>query len=314
MALPTLVAQDVPFTAAQGDGGLDVASVVQNDLEGSGRFKALAREQLPARPTRAEDVAAPAWKNAGSDYVVVGRVTALDGGKLQVDFDLVNTLTGVKLASQRFLAVPSSLRNAAHRVSDAVYQKILGVRGAFATHVAYVAVEGEPPTQRYQLYVADADGANQRRILESPRPLMSPAWSPDGQWLAYVSFETKHSAVYVQLVATGERRQVSARAGINGAPAWSPDGKKLALTLGGGAGNLDIYVLDMGTQALTRITDDPARLDVGDHPLDGEDRAIAGQRILEGFELRVSHAGAHEIHHPGRPAVVLERGDLLRVR
>ena len=87
---------------------------------------------------------------------------------------------------------------------------------------------------------------------------MSPAWSPDGQWLAYVSFETKHSAVYVQLVRTGERRQVSARAGINGAPAWSPDGKKLALTLGGSGGNPDIYVLDLATQALTRITDDPA--------------------------------------------------------
>jgi TolB protein len=87
---------------------------------------------------------------------------------------------------------------------------------------------------------------------------MSPAWSPDGQWLAYVSFETKHSAVYVQLVATGERRQVSARTGINGAPAWSPDGKKLALTLGGSAGNLDIYVLDLATQALTPITNDPA--------------------------------------------------------
>ena len=248
----------VPFTAAQGDGGLDVAGVIQNDLEGSGRFKALPREHMPATPARAEEVAAAAWKSAGSDYVVVGRVTALEGGKLQVDVDLVNTLTGVKLTSQRFLAVPSSLRNAAHRVSDAVYQKILGVRGAFATHVAYVAVEGTPPAQRYQLFVADADGANQRRILESPRPLMSPAWSPDGQWLAYVSFETKHSAVYVQLVSTGERRQVSARTGINGAPAWSPDGKKLALTLGGGAGNLDIYVLDLATQGLTRITDDPA--------------------------------------------------------
>jgi TolB protein len=106
--------------------------------------------------------------------------------------------------------------------------------------------------------VADADGENQRLVLESRYPLMSPAWSPDGQWLAYVSFENKRSAIWVQYVRTGERRQVSARAGINGAPVYSPDGKKLALTLGGSGGNPDIYVLDLQTQNLSRITDDPS--------------------------------------------------------
>ena len=249
----------VPFAPAEGaDGGLDVAGVVQHDLEGSGRFRALPREHMPAKPTRAEEVAAASWKAVGSDYVVVGRVSALEAGKLAVDFDLVNALTGVRLARQRFVGPPSALRNAAHRVSDVVYQKILGVRGAFATRIAYVAVDGAPPSQRYQLIVADADGANPHLILESRFPLMSPSWSPDGQWLAYVSFETKHSAVYVQLVRSGERRQVSARAGVNSAPAWSPDGHKLALTLGGSGGNPDIYILELATQELTRITDDPA--------------------------------------------------------
>jgi TolB protein len=249
----------VPFAssgAAASD--FDAAGIVQHDLEGSGRFRALPRERMPATPSRAEQVASPSWKAVGSDYVVVGRTQALDNGSLAVDFELVNTLTGARLAAQRFTGAPGAMRNAAHRVSDAIYQKILGVRGAFATRIAYVAVDGEPPAQRYQLIVADADGANQHMILESRFPLMSPAWSPDGQWLAYVSFETKHSAVYVQLVRSGERRQVSARAGINGAPAWSPDGHKLALTLGASVGNPDIYVLDLTTQDLTRITDDPA--------------------------------------------------------
>src|SRR5207302_3289160 len=185
-----------------------------------------------------------------------GRVSALGSGELAVDFDLVNALTGARLATQRFVGAPSALRNAAHRVSDVVYQKILGVRGAFATRIAYVAVEGAAPEQHFQLIVADADGANQHLVLESRFPLMSPAWSPDGQYLAYVSFETKHSGVYVQRVKSGERRQVSARAGVNGAPEWSPDGRKLALTLGGGGGNPDIYILDLTTQDLTRLTDD----------------------------------------------------------
>lgn len=249
----------VPFApASPADGGLDVAGVVQHDLEGSGRFRALPRGRMPAMPTRAEAITAADWKGAGSDYVVVGRLTVLENGTLAVDFDLVNTLTGVRLATQRFTGPAGALRNAAHRVSDAIYQKILGVRGAFATRIAYVSVDGTPPAQRYQLIVADADGENAHLILDSRFPIMSPAWSPDGQWLAYVSFESKLSGVYVQRVRTGERSLVSARAGINGAPAWSPDGRKLALTLGGSNGNPDIYVLDLTTQGLTRITDDPA--------------------------------------------------------
>jgi TolB protein len=245
--------------AVPADGGLDVAQVIQHDLAGSGRFRILSGQRLPtATPTRAEDVVADEWKGAGADYVVVGRVSSMDNGQLALDFDLVNSLTGQRVVSQRFVGATNALRNAAHKASDVVYEKILGIRGAFATRIAYVAVQGEPPTQTYQLVVADADGENQRLILQSRFPLMSPAWSPDGQWITYVSFENKRSAVYVQLVRTGERRQVSARAGINGAPAWSPDGKKLALTLGGSNGNPDIYVLDLGTQNLTRITDDPA--------------------------------------------------------
>ena len=249
----------VPFGHSEAAASeLDVADIVQHDLEGSGRFRALPRGRMPATPTRAAEVSSPSWKAVGSDYVVVGRTTALDNGSLAVDFELVNPLTGARLAGQRFTGAPGAMRNAAHRESDAISQKILGVRGAFATRIAYVAVQGEAPALHYQLIVADADGANQHMILESRFPLMSPAWSPDGQWLAYVSFETKHAAVYVQLVRTGERRQVSARAGVNGAPAWSPDGHKLALTLGGSGGNPDIYILDLSSQDLTRITDDPA--------------------------------------------------------
>jgi len=249
----------VPFAKPNaGDGGLDVASVIEHDLQGSGRFRTLPRTNMPATPTQPNAVVMGDWKNAGEDYIVVGRVVPLDGGNLAVDFDLLNVLTGQRVAGQRFTGTPSALRNAAHRVSDVVYEKILGIRGAFATRIAYVSVDGQPPAQKFQLIVADADGENQRLVLESRYPLMSPSWSPDGQWLAYVSFENKRSAVYVQFVRTGERRQVSARAGINGAPSWSPDGKKLALTLGGSSGNPDIYILELQTQNLSRLTDDPS--------------------------------------------------------
>ena len=105
--------------------------------------------------------------------------------------------------------------------------------------------------------MADSDGANRVRILASPLPIMSPAWSPDGEWLAYVSFERRVSAIFVQHRRTGKKTMVSARAGINGAPSYSPDGKKLAITLSGSNGNLDIYLLELASGQLTRLTDDP---------------------------------------------------------
>jgi len=249
----------VPFErAVPADGGIDVAAIVQRDLESSGRFKAMKRTDMLSRPTTASAVDVLAWKQQRNDYVVVGRLTAQPGGAVTVEAELVNVLTGQPLPlGKKWTAGPGKLRNAAHKVADAVFEAIIGVRGAFATQIAYVSVDGQPPKQRYQLIVADADGEAPQVILERERPIMSPAWSPDGSMLAYVSFESKLSAVYVQNVRTGQRSRVSARAGINGAPAWSPDGKKLALTLGGSGGNLDIYLLDLATQQPRRLTDDP---------------------------------------------------------
>jgi len=261
----------VPFASTGGaDSGVDVAQVIQSDLEGSGRFKGMARSAMTSRPARAQDVQMATWKAAGNDYVVVGRVTPLGGGQVAVDFELLNALTGQQLANPRFTGTAAAVRDAAHRCSDVIFEKILGIRGAFATRIAYVSVDGSPPAQRYQLTVADADGANARVILESHLPVMSPAWSPDGQWLAYVSFENKRSSIYVQQVSSGERRLVSGRVGINGAPAWSPDGRKLLVTLGGSAGTPNLYILDLGTQQLSRLTDGPSIDTEGTFAADGQ--------------------------------------------
>jgi TolB protein len=248
----------VPFAHAMpADAGADPAAVVQHDLDSSGRFKSMARTAMTAQPTRGSEVVAADWRGAGNYYVLVGRVVVVEG-KAAIECELLNVLTGQPLGGTRISAGAGGLRSVAHQISDFVFEKIVGARGAFNTHIAYVSVDGAPPAQRFQLIVADADGENPRVILASRLPIMSPAWSPDGQWLAYVSFENRISAVYVQQLRTGERRRVSAHAGVNGAPAYSPDGRQLALTLSGSGGNLDIYVLDLGTQALRRVTDDSA--------------------------------------------------------
>lgn len=248
----------VPFGwESTGAAPFDVAEVVAADLKRSGRFAPLDRKDMIDRPTSGDQIRFQDWRYLKSDFIVVGKLTPEGSDRYAAQFELYNVLTGQRLTGQRLTAGKSSLRAMAHRISDIIFEQLTGVRGAFSTRIAFINVEGTPPQQTYKLVVADADGENQQIIASSSEPLMSPTWSPDGQSIAYVSFENKASAIYVQTLRTGERRRVSARAGINGAPAFSPDGSMLALTLSRKDGDLDIYTLDLRSQVLTRMTFDP---------------------------------------------------------
>ena len=235
----------------------DVAQLVSSDLARSGRFNTTDRKDMVEQPHTGPAISFDDWRRLNNDYIVVGQVQSVDPDHFNISFELYNVLTRQRMLDYQFTANKPGLRLASHQVADMVFQKILGIRGAFATRIAYISVLGTVPHRQYRLIVADADGENPHVVMQSNEPLMSPAWSPDGQSLAYVSFEERLPSVYVQFLPTGERKRVSARAGVNQAPAWSPDGKKLALTLSTRDGNLDVYVLDLATQALTRITDDP---------------------------------------------------------
>ncbi len=248
----------VPFNSpTEAAASFDVAQLVSDDLARSGRFKSMARRDMIETPHVGASIGFDDWRRLNNDYIVVGQLQSDSADHYNIVFELYNVLTRQRLLGYQISANKAGLRLASHQVADMVFQKILGIRGAFATRVAYVSVLGHLPNKSYQLVVADADGMNPRVVMQSNEPLMSPSWSPDGQSLAYVSFEGKLPTVYVQELKSGERRRVSARAGVNQAPAWSPDGKKLALTLSTRDGNLDIYTLDLASQALTRITDDP---------------------------------------------------------
>ena len=235
----------------------DVAQLVRDDLARSGRFRTMDRKDMIEQPHTGANIAFDDWRRLNNDYIVVGNMAADGPDHFNITYELYNVLTRQRLLNFQVSANRPGLRLASHQIADVVFEKILGIRGAFSTRIAYISVLGHLPNKTYQLIVADADGENPRVVMQSREPLMSPSWSPDGASLAYVSFEDRLPTVYVQTLKTGERRKVSEQAGVNQAPAWSPDGRKLALVLSTRDGNLDVYVKDLATQQLSRITDDP---------------------------------------------------------
>lgn len=202
-----------------------ISQIIRADLERSGQFRnvdaAGAALDETSRPEMAQ------WRQRAADALVTGSMTRLADGRFDVRFRLWDVVKGQDLGGQGFAVTQADLRLVAHRIADFVYEKLTGERGIFSTRISYVTKAGK----RYVLWVADADGENAQSALSSSEPIISPAWSPNGGELAYVSFEARKPVVYVHEVASGRRRLVANFRGSNSAPAWAPDGATLAVTL-----------------------------------------------------------------------------------
>jgi TolB protein len=234
-----------------------VADVIEADLVRSGRFDSIPRQDFLSQPHEASQVNLKDWRLLKAEALVVGRVQAVGPDTYQVQFQLLDVFKGGQLAGYRYTVPGARLRKLAHQISDIIYEKLTGEPGAFDTRIAYITVEQEAGKRRFLLQVADSDGYNPQTVLDSPEPMMSPAWSPDGQSLAYVSFENRRPIVFTQNLYTRQRVRLADFRGINSAPAWSPDGRRLALVLSKD-GNPEIYVMDVATKALTRLTNNLA--------------------------------------------------------
>lgn len=236
-AVPIIVS---PFTIEGNPLDTDIAAVISHDLQNSGRFKVLTALN-------------------SADLVVQGQVKESSEGQYKVNFQLIEAFKSKNrhvLLNENLNVSESHLRQLAHHISDLIYQQITGVRGIFSTRLAYVVVQRTGNgLARYTLEVSDQDGFNPKPLISSDDPIMSPAWSPNGKQIAYVSFENQHAAIYVQDISTGARRLISEFPGINGAPAWSPDGKKLAIVLSK-SGSPNIYTLDLASKQLNALTHD----------------------------------------------------------
>lgn len=254
-AIPIAV---VPFSGGGAAGQAAVSQIIAQDLAHSGEFRVQGPTGLGQNPTTPNQVDVAYWRSQGDDNVVVGSLEAMGGGQYRATVSLVGVYggqaTGRTLFTQSFTAPAESLRAVAHRMSDLIYQQLTGVRGVFSTRVAYIVVQRlGGGHSRYALDVADVDGFHPQTLLVSDEPIMSPAWSPDARKLAYVSFEGKRAAIFVQDVLTGSRMRVSNAPGINGAPAFSPDGRSLALVLST-SGNPNLYLLDLASHHLRPLT------------------------------------------------------------
>jgi TolB protein len=248
----------VPFKPPKGAPlSQDVAAIVRADLARSGRFSPLAVDKLPATPTRDRDVVYKDWRLVKVDALVIGDVQRTRDGRYQIEFRLIDVYKQRQLTGYRYVVGEKRLRAIAHQIADRIYEKLTGEPGVFNTRIAYVSRQGAGKSLQFQLNVADSDGYNPVAIVTSPEPLMSPAWSPDGKQIAYVSFEAKRSMIYLQSVVTGKRERLAQFPGINSAPAFSPDGRRLAMALSRD-GNAEIYIMDLKTRALQRLTFDPA--------------------------------------------------------
>ncbi|MFC4765138.1 Tol-Pal system beta propeller repeat protein TolB [Dyella koreensis] len=245
----------VPFAQAGGAPlPTDVADVIRNDFNRSGKFRSLAKSEIVETPSKGSDIKFPTWRLLKQDFLTIGRISDAGGGMLRVEYELWDVNKQQSMLAQAFTAPAGDLRGVAHQIADQIYEKITGVRGAFWTRIAYITAVGLGNNTTYALIVADSDGYNPQVVARSRESLLSPHWSPDGKKIAYVSFESGNSAIYVQDITTGSRQLVSARPrGINSAPAWSPDGSKLAISLSY-SGNPEIYVMDVASRQETRLT------------------------------------------------------------
>jgi len=228
-----------------------VSAIIRADLERSGFFRPIDANGVAldetARPVMAD------WRGRSADALAAGSVQRLADGRFDVRFKLWDVVKGSEIGGQASAVDAADLRLAAHRIADYIYEKLTGDKGVFSTRIAYVTRGGG----RYTLRVADADGEGGQVALNSPEPIISPAWSPDGRELAYVSFESQKAVVYAQEVMSGKRRPIANFRGSNSAPAWSPDGSTLAATLSREGGS-QLFLMDRNGGNVRRLTSSQA--------------------------------------------------------
>ena len=233
---------------------VNLSDIIAFDLIRSGQFDPLPSENMLSLPSNAQEVFFRDWRILKTDYLVIGGATEVGDSKISVFFELYDVVNERKMEGRSFLIDPIHWRDVAHRISDLVYEKVTGIRGAFSTQIMYVLAKNSGTSNAsYSLQIADSDGERSRTLIESPEPILSASWAPDGNKVAYVTFETGRPSIVVEAIDGSYRKRITDFKGINGSPVFSPDGRSLALVLSRD-GDPEIFIMDLETEALRRIT------------------------------------------------------------
>lgn len=231
----------------------DVAAIVGADLQRSGQFTPLARGNMLSLPHEGKEVVYRDWRALNQEYVLVGKATPFQNGYM-FQFELFDVLNQRQLLLDREIGYRDNLREVAHKIADKVYEKLTGIRGAFNTKLLYVSALRDPGGKyTYRLMLSDSDGMREQVLRTQREPILTPAWAPDAQSIAYASFETTRPAIYLENLRTRQRQQLTNFKGLNGSPVFSPDGRRLAMVLSKD-GNPEIYVMDLASRNLVRVT------------------------------------------------------------
>jgi TolB protein len=228
-------------------------NIMRNDLIRTGEFAILDEELLLPVKMIEDELVFNDWKLLGMDYLVTGTIINLNNS-LDINYEIYDIHKKRKVRSSKVFGIPNQIRQLAHYTSDGIYESITGIKGIAATRLLYVnEIKNSKQISTYKLMLADSDGANEKILLSSSEPIISPSWSPDGKRVAYVSFETGIAKVFIQEIASGKREAVLSKDTQISSPSWSPDGKYLSLTLYQD-GNAEIYILRLRDRTLTRMT------------------------------------------------------------